>query len=48
MIIRKATILDISAIYYMLTVMHKETEIKVSQINSAKLLDKLNQLIHQI
>ena len=47
MILRKATILDVSAIYYMLTVMHKETEIKVSEINSAKLLDKLNQLIHK-
>ena len=47
MIIRKATILDVSAIYYMLTIMHKETEIKVSDINSSKLLDKLNQLVHQ-
>ena len=36
--IRKATVLDISSIIYMLDTMHKETEINVSTINSFKLV----------
>jgi|TARA_E500000305_G_C3898628_1_gene177628 L-amino acid N-acyltransferase YncA len=44
--IRKATILDISAIALMLNTMHKETELEVPKINTVKLIDKINQLIH--
>ena len=47
MIIRKATLLDISAIIFLLSMMHKETEIKIPQMNSPKLVDKINQLLHQ-
>lgn len=47
MIIRKATLLDISAIIYLLTMMHKETEIQIPKIHSPKLVDKINQLLHQ-
>ena len=44
--IRKASVLDISAIIYMLNTMHKETEINVSTINSFKLVNKVNEIIH--
>lgn len=44
--IRKATVLDISALVLMLDTMHKETEIEVPKINTVKLVDKINQLIH--
>jgi len=44
--IRKANALDISAITYMLSVMHKETELYVPTINSYKLVDKVNNIIH--
>jgi len=44
--IRKATVLDISALIIMLDTMHKETEIEVPKINTVKLVDKINQLIH--
>ena len=47
MIIRKATLLDISAIIYLLNMMHKETEIQIPKIHSQKLVDKINQLLHQ-
>ena len=46
MIVRKATLLDISAIILLLQMMHKETEIESSKINSAKMLDKINILLH--
>ena len=36
MTIRKATVLDISALIIMLDSMHKETEVIVPKINSAK------------
>ena len=44
--IRRATILDISALAIMLNTMHKETELKVSEIKSDKLINKINELIH--
>jgi len=44
--IRRATILDISALAMMLTTMHKETELKVPQIKTDKLISKINELIH--
>ena len=44
--IRRATILDISALAIMLNTMHKETELKVPQIKSDKLINKINELIH--
>ena len=44
--IRKATVLDISALVLMLDTMHRETEIEVPKINTVKLVDKINQLIH--
>tara|TARA_R110000796_G_scaffold168355_1_gene285310 strand:- start:180 stop:614 length:435 start_codon:yes stop_codon:yes gene_type:complete len=44
--IRKATVLDISSIIYMLDTMHKETEINVSTINSFKLVNKVNEILH--
>ena len=44
--IRKANALDISAITYMLSVMHKETELYVPTINSHKLVNKVNDIIH--
>ena len=37
--IRRATILDISALAIMLNTMHKETELKVSEIKSDKLMN---------
>lgn len=44
--IRRATILDISALTIMLDTMYKETEIKVPKINSMKLISKINELVH--
>ena len=44
--IRKATVLDISALILMLDTMHKETEVELPKINTVKLVDKVNQLIH--
>tara|TARA_X000001382_G_scaffold2381_1_gene2841 strand:+ start:77 stop:511 length:435 start_codon:yes stop_codon:yes gene_type:complete len=44
--IRKASVLDISAITYMLNTMHKETELNVSTINTFKLVNKVNEIIH--
>ena len=47
MIIRKANMLDISAIIYLLFKMHEETTIKPPKINSVKLLEKINYLFHK-
>ena len=44
--IRRATILDISALALMLDTMHKETEIEVPKIKSDKLINKINELVH--
>ena len=44
--IRKATVLDISPIVYMLNSMHKETELYVPTINSYKLVNKVNEVLH--
>ena len=44
--IRKATVLDISSIIFMLNTMHKETEIDVPKINSFKLVTKVNEVLH--
>ena len=46
MIIRKATLLDISAIIFLLHKMHEETEIETPKINSVKLINKINVLLH--
>ena len=47
MIIRKANMLDISAIIYLLFKMHEETTIKPPKINSVKLIEKINYLFHK-
>ena len=44
--IRQATVADISALAIMLDTMHKETEIKVPKINTLKLINKINELVH--
>lgn len=44
--IRRANVGDISALAIMLDTMHKETEIKVPKINTLKLINKINDLIH--
>ena len=44
--IRRATILDISAIALMLNTMHKETDLEVPKIHTSKLINKINELIH--
>ena len=44
--IRQATVADISALAIMLDTMHKETEIKVPKINTLKLINKINDLVH--
>ena len=44
--IRRATILDISALTVMLNTMHTETEIEVPKINTMKLINKINDLVH--
>jgi L-amino acid N-acyltransferase YncA len=46
MIIRRATLLDVSAIIFLLQMMHKETEIETPKINTAKMLDRINMLLH--
>ena len=45
--IRKANILDISALIFMLNTMHKETELKVPEINTFKLTNKINEILHK-
>jgi GNAT superfamily N-acetyltransferase len=45
--IKKATILDISGIALMLTMMHKETILEIPKINTLKLIDKVNELLHK-
>ena len=47
MIIRRATLLDVSAIIFLLQMMHKETEIETPKINTAKMLDRINMLLHK-
>ncbi len=44
--IRRATVIDITALAIMLDSMHKETEIEVPKINSMKLINKINDLVH--
>ena len=44
--IRKANVLDISGLIYMLNTMHKETELNVPTINSFKLVNKVNEVLH--
>ena len=44
--IRRATVIDISALALMLDQMHKETEIEVPKINTLKLINKINDLVH--
>jgi N-acetylglutamate synthase-like GNAT family acetyltransferase len=45
--VRKAGILDISSIIFLLLEMHKNVEIPVSKINSELLVDKISQAIHK-
>ena len=47
MIIRRATLLDVSAIIFLLQMLHKETEIETPKINTAKMLDTINMLLHK-
>ena len=42
--IRKANILDISALIFMLNSMHKETELKIPKINTFILTNKINEI----
>ena len=42
MIIRRATLLDVSAIIFLL-----QTEIETPKINTAKMLDRINMLLHK-
>ncbi len=44
--IRKANVLDISGLILMLNTMHKETELNVPTINSFKLVNKVNEVLH--
>ena len=44
--IRKATVLDISSLIFMLSKMHEETELNVPTINSNKLVSKINDILH--
>ena len=44
--VRKATVLDISSLIFMLNTMHKETKLNVPIINSFKLTNKVNEIIH--
>ena len=44
--IRKATVLDISGLIFMLNTMHKETEINVPTINTYKMINKVNEVLH--
>jgi len=45
--IRRANVLDTSALIYMLNQMHKETEVEVPKINTHKLIGKINDLLHK-
>jgi len=45
--IRRANVLDMSALIYMLNEMHKETEVEVPKINTHKLISKINELLHK-
>ena len=45
--IRRANVLDISAIIFMLNEMHKETEVEVPKIHTQKLVNKINDLMHK-
>ena len=45
--IRKANILDISALIFMLNSMHKETELKIPKINTFILTNKINEILHK-
>ncbi len=45
--IRRAKVLDISAIIFMLNEMHKETEVEVPKIHTQKLVNKINDLMHK-
>ena len=47
MIIRSATVLDISDLYNMLSVMHSETVEAVSPINPEMLTSAINRAIHR-
>jgi hypothetical protein len=44
--IRRANVLDISAIIFMLNSMHKETIVDVPKIHTHKLVNKVNELLH--
>ena len=46
MIVRRANLGDISALVFLLNRMHKETTSEIPKINTAKLVDKINQLLH--
>lgn len=46
MIVRRANLGDISALVFLLSRMHKETTVEIPKINTAKLVDKINQLLH--
>ena len=45
--IRRANVLDISALIFMLNEMHKQTEVEVPKINTHKLIERVNELLHQ-
>ena len=45
--IRRANVLDTSALIFMLNEMHKETEVDVPKINTHKLISKINDLLHK-
>ncbi len=45
--IRRANVLDTSALIFMLNQMHKETEVEVPKINTHKLINKINDLLHR-
>jgi len=45
--IRRANVLDTSALIFMLNEMHKETEVEVPKINTHKLINKINDLLHR-
>ena len=43
--IRRANVLDISALIFMLNEMHKQTEVEVPKINTHKLIERINELL---
>ena len=45
--IRRANVLDISALIFMLNEMHKQTEVEVPKINTHKLIERINELLHK-